>query len=414
MKNFFTLFLFLLCSLPGISQNYFETSWVSGEVKYTALVIFYSDTEAVVRVKYYANGADKVAGYICSYKDFQKADGTTDKYLNGYDAYIVRGPSGSSYSADNFYLKNNGGSFKAYTADDNAFSSGDFTQVMKPMLYWVELNPEAMTKGYLDDYFLEGEELLQLLMYMNKGELSFSVPNNSVTVLANGMDGQSVWAAVMDSKTKTSYSEQRIKESTEFPSEWIKSQWANGFYISTFDYDESKKTFVVLMSKGSGRGPQSWRKSETFPKEWVSEKWDDGYHITSMMYGDGNWYLAMDKNTGFGTQRWRTSYDIPRDWMIDSWNEDYAITSATYGNGLWALTMTKGSKLGAQTWKTDASYPFEWIKERAEKGYSITTITYGDGMWLVVMTKNPTNTTNRSSTQYTDLPISWILKNAGY
>ena len=69
MKNFFTLFLFLLCSLPGISQNYFETSWVSGEVKYTALVIFYSDTEAVVRVKYYANGADKVAGYICSYKD---------------------------------------------------------------------------------------------------------------------------------------------------------------------------------------------------------------------------------------------------------------------------------------------------------------------------------------------------------
>jgi hypothetical protein len=100
--------------------------------------------------------------------------------------------------------------------------------------------------------------------------------------------------------------------------------------------------------------------------------------------------------------------------MIDSWNEDYAITSATYGNGLWALTMTKGSKLGAQTWKTDASYPFEWIKERAGKGYSITTITYGDGMWLVVMTKNPTNTTNRSSTQYTDLPISWILKNAGY
>ena len=105
------------------------------------------------------------------------------------------------------------------------------------------------------------------------------------------------------------------------------------------------------------------------------------------------------------------SNKLVADWIIDNWNEGYAITSATYGNGVWAITMTQGSKLGAQTWKTETTYPFDWIKERADKGYSITTISYGDGMWLLVMSKNETNTTNRSSTQYRDVPIDWILRN---
>ncbi|MBO0329352.1 DUF7477 domain-containing protein [[Muricauda] lutisoli] len=411
MKNIIVLLLIFLSSISGFSQDYYETSWVSGEVKYTALVIFYGENEALVRVKYYANGADKLASYTCEYKNFTKSDGTTDRYLDGFGAQIVRGPSNSSYSADNFYIKENGASYQAYTADDNAFGGGDFTQSMKPMLYWVKLNPEALTKGYMDDYFEEDEELFQLLVYLNKGEISFPVETNAVTVLANGMDGESVWAAVMDSNSKTSYSEQKIIESTSFPSEWIKAQWGEGFYITTFDYDESKNKFAVLMSKGYGLGPQSWRRSSTFPKDWVNEKWDDGYSITAMMNGNGNWYLTMSKNTGIQTQRWKTSYDIPRDWIIDNWNESYSITSATHGNGLWALTMSKGSKLGSQSWKTETTYPFEWIKERADKGYSITTITYGDGMWLVVMSKNATNTTNRSGSQYQDIPINWILNN---
>lgn len=411
MKNLLVSLLILFAALSGYAQTYYETSWVSGEVKYTALVIFYEKDAALVRVKYYANGADKLASYNCTYKDFTKSDGTTDRYLNGFDANIVRGPSNSSYSADNFYINQNGNSYEAYTADDNAFDGGDFTKSMKPMLYWVKLNPEALTKGYLDDYFEEDETLLQLLIYLNKGEISFPVQSNAVTILANGVDGESVWAAVMDKTSKAPYSQQRIKKSKEFPSAWIKQQWNDGFSITTFDFDENKNEFVVLMSKGSGQGLQSWRRTDTFPKDWITEKWNEDYQITSMMYGAGNWYLAMNKNTGYITQRWKTSYEIPRDWIIDNWNESYAITSATHGNGVWALTMTKGSKLGAQTWKTGSTYPFKWIQERAEKGYSITTITYGDGKWLVVMSKNSTNTTNRSSTQYQDIPIDWILQN---
>ena len=411
MKYFFVPLLIFFYSISGYSQNYYETSWVSGEVKYTALVIFYEENEALVRVKYYANGSDKLANYICSYKNFTKSDGTADRYLDGNDAFIVRGPSNSGYSADNFYVKDNNGAYTAYTADDNTFEGGDFTESMKPMLYWVALNPEALTKGYLDDYFNEDEDVFRLLVYLNKGEVSFPVKTNAVTVLANGFDGESVWAAAMEKTSKVSYTEQKIKTSNEFPSDWIKQEWDNGLNISAFDYDEYKNQFTVLMSKGNGLQPQSWKKSDTFPKDWVTEKWNNDYQITSMTYGNGNWYLAMNKNTGYITQRWKTSYEIPRDWIIDNWNEGYAITSATYGNGVWAITMTQGSKLGAQTWKTETTYPFDWIKERADKGYSITTISYGDGMWLLVMSKNETNTTNRSSTQYRDVPIDWILRN---
>lgn len=415
MKTFLALSLTLLTSIFGSSQTYYETSWISGEIKYTALVIFYEDSEALVRVKYYNNGSDKLANFGCSYKNFTKSDGSTDKFLDGTNASIVRGPSQSSYSADNFYLKDIGnGNYQAYTVDDNGFSGGDITQYMKPMLYWVKLNPDALTKGYLDDYFEEEETIFQLLVFLNKGELSFPIKDNAVTVLANGVDQKSVWAAVMDKNSSLNYSEQRIKESNIYPSDWIKNQWNQGFYITSMDFDENKNTFVVLMSKGYGIGPQSWKKSSTFPKDWITEKWNDNYNITSMTYGDGNWYLVMNKNTGFATQRWKTSYDIPRDWIIDNWNENYAITSATYGNGLWALSMSKGSKLGAQSWKTQVEYPFEWIQERADKGYSITHITYGNGMWLVVMSKNPSNTTNRSSTSYQDIPVDWIMKNAQY
>lgn len=411
MKNLLVSLMILCAAISGYSQNYYETSWVSGDVKYTALVIFYEENEALVRVKYYANGADKLATYACSYKNFIKADGTTDQYLDGREAHMVRGPSNSTYSADNFYVKENGASYEAYTADDNAFEGGDFTESMKPMLYWVKLNPKALTKGYLDDYFEEEESLFQLLIYLNKGEISYPTEDNAVTVLANGVDGESVWVAVMDNTSKAPYSEQKIKKSNQFPDKWIKQQWDEGLNISAFDYDENKEQFVVLMSKWKALQPQSWKKSDTFPKDWVIGKWNEDYQITSVMYGAGNWYLAMNKNTGFTDQKWKTSYDIPRDWIIDNWNENYAITSATYGNGVWALAMSKGSKLGAQSWKTETAYPFNWIKERADKGYSITTITYGDGMWLVVMSKNTTNTTNRSSSQYQDIPINWILLN---
>ena len=99
MKNLLVSSAFLLLSVQLFSQTYFETSWISNNVKYTGFVLFYSDEEALVRIKYNANGMDKVASYKCSYQEFTKTDGTKDRYLNGTEASIVKGDNGTTVTA---------------------------------------------------------------------------------------------------------------------------------------------------------------------------------------------------------------------------------------------------------------------------------------------------------------------------
>gem|GEM_PF-1779389 len=416
MKNIILIFVFLSSSLLVRAQEYYETSWISGEVKYTALVIFYEEDQAIVRVKYYANGADKLAGFLCKYENFTKADGTQDEYLNGSEAFIVRGPEGSSYSADNFYVKILGNNnFEAYTVDDNGLGGNDITLYMKPMLYWVKLNPDALTKGYLDDYYNEDELLFKLLTYINKGEVEYTTSNTAVTSIAMGMDQEydtPLWSVAMSYLGTKAYSEQKIKESTIYPNDWIKAQWDLGYFITAVEYNTYKSTFIVVMSKAYGMGPQSWQKSDVFPKDWVTTKWNDYYYITEIACGGGNWYVVMDKNIGYTAQRWKTSYDIPKDWITENWNEGYSITSAAYGNGLWALSMSTGSNLGLQTWKTQYEYPIDWIREQSDKGYKITTVAYGNDMWFVVMSDGSSHESNRSKSNYTDIPLDWIIDNA--
>lgn len=418
MKYFYTVLTCIIFSTTGFSQSYYETSWTSNNVKYNALVIFYDDDSAIVRVKYFANGAEKLAGFNVTYEDFTKADGSKDRYLNGSDAWMVRGPSNSTYSADNFYLQTQtDGSIKAYTVDDNGFNGGDITQYMKPMLYWIPLIPESVTKSYLDDYFDRDEALYQYLDYYINGEFAFATKTTAITTLAHGptTDGlynDGIWSVVMSDLGSKAYSEQTIKESGAFPSDWVRNQWNNGFFITAMAYDTVKSKFVVVMSKRYGMGPQSWKKDTSFPKDWVTEKWNDNYHISSMTCGGGEWYVVMEQNTGYTGQRWKTSYEIPQDWIKDNWNEGYAITSATYGNGLWALTMSASANLGTQTWRTEQEYPIDWIREKSGQGYSISTIAHGNNMWFVVMSTGSSISANRSTSSYVELPVEWIMNNA--
>ncbi|MEC7264329.1 MAG: hypothetical protein VXW38_11365 [Bacteroidota bacterium] len=131
-----------------------------------------------------------------------------------------------------------------------------------------------------------------------------------------------------------------------------------------------------------------------------------------MAYGGGEWYVVMDKNIGYTAQRWKTSYEIAKDWITENWNEGYSITSASYGGGLWAVSMSAGTNLGLQTWKTQYEYPIDWIKEKSEDGYKITTMAYGNNMWFVVMSNGSSHSSNRSITNYNDIPLDWIINNS--
>ncbi|WP_108423500.1 DUF7477 domain-containing protein [Flagellimonas amoyensis] len=415
-KRIIFLALYLLMGFQAFSQSpYYETSWISNSVKYTGFAFFYSDTEALFRIKYFANGSDKVAQYRGTFKEFTKADGTTDYYLDGENPFIIRGPENSSYSPDNFYLqKMDDGTFKAYTVDDNAYTDGDITLHMKPTLYWINLNMESVNKSYLDDYMNEDEDIYKAILFDNFGELELPIYTNAITALANGqVEGDSVWSLVMSDLGLSSYEKQKLFHSSNMPSDWIKTQWDLGYTITSVEFDKAKKTYLSVMSKNPSWGIQSWKLSETFPKDWVTEKWNNGYRITSTTYGNGEWLVVMNQNTGYDQQRWKTfESEIPKEWIEQSWNEGYSITSASYGNGLWAVTMTTNSKLGLQSWKTLSDYPLDYIKEKSNEGYDITTMAYGNGKWFVVMSKRTIYDYNTSYSSYDNIPMEWIFKNS--
>lgn len=414
-KRSIFLALYLLMGMQVFSQSpYYETSWISNTVKYTGFVFVFSDTEALFRIKYFANGSDKVAQFIGTFKEFTKADGTTDVFLDGESPLIIRGPENSSYSPDNFYLEEmSDGSFKAYTVDDNGFDGGDITQHMKPTLYWVNLTPESVNKGYLSDYMNEDEPVYKALMLDNTGEMELPIYTNSITALANGeIENEPVWSVVM-SDFGLVYEKQKIFHSAQFPSDLIKTHWDLGYTITSVEFDKAKSTYLLVMSKTTYLGIQSWKLSETFPKDWITEKWNNGYRITSMAYGNGEWIVVMNQNTGYDQQRWKTfESEIPKEWIEQSWNEGYSITSANYGNGLWAVTMSTNSKLGLQSWKTLSDYPLDYIKEKSNEGYDITTIAHGNGKWFVVMSERTIYDYNTSFSSYDNIPFEWILKNS--
>ncbi|GLU44201.1 hypothetical protein [Allomuricauda sp. NBRC 101325] len=420
MKNLLVLGLFFLCSHFSFSQSFFETSWISNDVKYTAFFVQHTDVDAFICVKYFMNGSERVALYESQLKTFTKSNGATDKYWDGFDATMKRGAAGASYNADNFYVKSLGnGKYEAFTADDKAFDGGDFTDYMKPTLYWISLQKEAVTTRYLDDYLDSDDLIYQLLSFFGNGQAEFETTDTAITVVGHGIShynppyDEGEWVVAMSDLGSSAYTKQNIKTSETFPNEWIKQQWGEGYFITDISYDSFMGQFLVVMSKGPNiNGPQSWKKSDTFPKDWIKEKWDDSHHITSIAYGAGNWYLAMTKNTGLSTQRWKTSYEFPKSWISDNWNEGFAITSATYGGGVWAFCMSKGANLGRQTWKTSEEYPLDWIREKAGEDYKITSIAYGNGQWFIAMSDTPNIRYNTSFTGLTELPIDRILEKA--
>ncbi|WP_431111756.1 hypothetical protein, partial [Winogradskyella poriferorum] len=70
------------------------------------------------------------------------------------------------------------------------------------MLYWVKLNPEAVTKGYLDDYFDADGPSFQLLVFFTNGDAVHNTSFTAVNTLPYGLSSNEgyddgIWSVVM-------------------------------------------------------------------------------------------------------------------------------------------------------------------------------------------------------------------------
>ncbi|MDY2586221.1 DUF7477 domain-containing protein [Winogradskyella aquimaris] len=406
MKYFyFFLALFFSLNIGFSQQKFYETSWTSNNVSYTGLLIYNSDNDAFMRVKYKANNSDKVAEFKCYKISFNEGD-IKGYYWDGRNANLVKG-SGSGYSADNFYFIDKGGYYsKPMHIDDYGMEQNNKASYYTQVSYWKEIQPNKFTKSYVSSFFYSYESyydkliMLKLTSSTMLPTTSSNTSNNSFlntnkkstnTTIPEDSDLGSIYNYSIGS-----YSEKWIVRSN-FPKTDIDNLWDRGYEINSFTY--SKNKWIIDFTKRKNFNNQRWRTRVNFPKEEISKGWDSGFLISSITYGNGVWAVNMSKGTGYFQQMWRTRKLYPREEIDKGWEQGKRITQLGYYDGLWVLVMSKGTGFYSQSIFRDVEMPTEKIRKGWDEGKHITSFTYGNGKWIVVMSKGTKYSTQRWRTR---------------
>lgn len=216
---------------------------------------------------------------------------------------------------------------------------------------------------------------------LEKRNNSYASSNNS---LGSNNRQRTGYVAVM---TKNNgYNLQRWKTRDNFPKEGIKSDWNDGFSISSLSYDNKK--WSLVMSKGTGYSTQTWITRREWKKEDIKEKWDQGYKITEVSYGNGVYAVVFSKTNNLGRQRWATKISgFPSDKIREFASDGLKISKVIYGKDRWVLVATGDNRIKNQKWFKRAKFPAEDIETYTVQGYSVTQLSQENGWWVLVMSQ---------------------------
>jgi hypothetical protein len=402
MKHLIPILLLFLCSQTSQAQLYYETSWKTGGVQYTGLLIYYDDNDATMRVKYKINDKYKVAEFDCYGEHFEE-DGLQGYLLDGKNARVVYGNDGNGYSADNFIFVDVDDAYSTpIHIDNNGLEKEDPSDHLVQVDYWTAISTDKFTESYVYGFFDKDEPLYTTLLSYNLQNNQDEQPSTHFRINALGYGGAD-WAIAMSKGTN--YSKQAWKVGEAYPEDWIREKWDEDFYITSMAYGNGE--WALAISKGVGYSTQSWKTSSAYPEDWVDAKWEEEYAITALAYGDGEWAVAMSKGAEYTSQTWEISSTYPAAWIGEQWDEDYYITSMAYGNGEWVVVMSEGNGYTTQAWKRSEEYPSDWIRKKWAEDFYVTAVAYGDGEWAVVMSKGTGYSTQawKTSEQY---PKDWV------
>jgi len=196
------------------------------------------------------------------------------------------------------------------------------------------------------------------------------------------------WAIIMDAGTGFEEQVFQLSPKEFLPKSWIMERWEEGFYITALagmgapgDSGESGGALVV-MSKGTMYTQQSYKISENFPYEWIKRKWREGFYITSLgtssnrrrdhfhdrepNYGT-TWAVVMSRNAGFETQAVELDFQYPSEGIHRRWEDHYRITAcaATPMQACFVLS-TPWKRPADETQETlrTSAFPSQPIKEK--------------------------------------------------
>ena len=226
---------------------------------------------------------------------------------------------------------------------------------------------------------LAGREISSEKDSNNAVELALSVTNS-----VGGGPTSSKWVVVMTESSEDL--QQRILLKPVFPKEWINSNWADGFDVTSLAYGDG--LWAVVMTDSDENFRQWIRLQSEFPRKLIETQWAKGTDVASLVYGDGLWAVVMtDSDENF--RQWiRLQSEFPQKLIETQWAKGTDVTSLEYGDGLWAVVMTDSDENRRQWILGQDAFPRELIESQWADGFGITNLVYGDGDWVVVMTEN--------------------------
>lgn len=188
---------------------------------------------------------------------------------------------------------------------------------------------------------------------------------------------------------------QSIFSSEIFPEEDIKTSYSeDSHFIDEVSYNGEE--WFVITSKLSYTG-QTYKLSKDFPTEWIKTNWDKGYYVTNLEFGDGQWLVVMSLGTGFTGQRFFTESNstLIGKKIKESWDLKYRITCVAFGQNTGAFIMTAGSGLDGQSYHFSDDVPNDWLKPFYDKKYNVTCVAHTGDNWFTVVSTYSTQKTER-------------------
>lgn len=160
MKRLLVVMFFATLCYAVKAQSFYEIKWKS-DLDYTALVVYYDESQIEVRVKYTdANNIYRVAKYSCDGSIETDDSGVRYFVFDGRDAEVVYSSDNSSsgYIADNFIFTNlneNNEFEYLYTMDDSDVDNEDSEPIEAS---YRQLDPQTdFTQQYIFNFFDEHE-----------------------------------------------------------------------------------------------------------------------------------------------------------------------------------------------------------------------------------------------------------------
>jgi hypothetical protein len=179
---------------------------------------------------------------------------------------------------------------------------------------------------------------------------------------------------------------QAVLHLSDIPSEHLAAFLHRGYSI--LSVAESAGTWRVVLDKGAF-GEQRFTISNEFPAEFVKQRWKEGFEITTLASDGVEWVLVMSKNSRLTSQRWKISSSFPTDYVRDALSRGEFVTGLGKVGKTYGVVTSRTPEFTSQSYNCSTTgLPQDFVKAKRAEGYFLTTALPLEGQgWCVVLSK---------------------------